>query len=360
MQATFQTVGSLTTGAIGAVGALVKEPLVFASGFFANSSAIPPTTALGLRKEADRILAYLTFSEAVRFSSCSTFTSNAIIVPRSVIQRYLDSCSLGRLGECSVSVSSSLSLGNVRRLVYSLRKTRQLFVSIDPATGHIIFDAGSAFATRAAFQSAQIVPFIPAIDSSSSSSSRKSPFSNGAGSAGPGSSGSSTTADDDDDLDDGQPILKQLEVASYDEYDDFHPRHPNPRTLTETGGKTHRRGDSYFNSDLDIEALAQEALQGIQTLDLLALDAELRNSAAERERGGGGGGGGDDVPLGMPRSLSKSSNSSDRSASPSHRPGGGRKSRVTERLGIVTGGRCGDAQSSDEEEEEQQQQKGKP
>lgn len=353
----FQTVGSLTTGAIGAVGSLVKEPLVFASGFFANSSAIPPTTALGLRKEADRIFAYLTFSEAVRFSSCSTFTSNAIIVPRNVIQRYLDSCSLGLLGECSVSVSSALTLGNVRRLMYSLRKTKQLFVNIDPATGHVIFDAGSAFATRAAFQSAQFVPFIPAVDSSSS---RKSPFSNRAGSTGPGSSsGSSTTADDDDDLDDGQPILKQLEVASYDEYDDFNPRHPNPRT--ETGGKTHRRGDSYFNSDLDIEALAQEALHGIQTLDLLALDAELRNSAAERERGGGGGGGGggDGVPLGMPRSSSSSSNSSDRSSSPSHRPGGGRKSRVNERLGIVPGGHSGDAQSSDEEEEEEQK-KGKP
>lgn len=39
-------------------------------------------------------------------------------------------------------------------------------------------------------------------------------------------------------------IEGRLESASFDEYDDFTPRHPVPKD------KVHRRGDSYFNSDI--------------------------------------------------------------------------------------------------------------
>ncbi|RYH04916.1 hypothetical protein EON65_46110 [archaeon] len=42
-------------------------------------------------------------------------------------------------------------------------------------------------------------------------------------------------------------IFKHLEKCSYDEYDDFQPRHPLPKDR----GGAHRRGDSYFNSDVD-------------------------------------------------------------------------------------------------------------
>lgn len=58
---------------------------------------------------------------------------------------------------------------------------------------------------------------------------------------------STTEATTDDDSDaENQVIFKHLENLSYDEYDDFNPRHPKPRE------KAHRRGDSYFNSDIEL------------------------------------------------------------------------------------------------------------
>ena len=55
--------------------------------------------------------------------------------------------------------------------------------------------------------------------------------------------------------DDSMEIMKHLEVASFDEFDDFNPIHPVPRN-----NKTHRRGDSYFNSDVsDVATLALAA-----------------------------------------------------------------------------------------------------
>ncbi len=67
-----------------------------------------------------------------------------------------------------------------------------------------------------------------------------------------------------DDVDD--KIDKFLEISSVDEFDDFKPRHPQPRD------KTHRRGDSYFNSDIT------ETINNVDTLELqnfakMALDA---------------------------------------------------------------------------------------
>jgi hypothetical protein len=66
-----------------------------------------------------------------------------------------------------------------------------------------------------------------------------------------------------------EKIQKFLEVASYDEYDDFNPRHPQPKD------KTHRRGDSYFNSD--IEAHAQAVSIDLQSIANLALNMENTN-----------------------------------------------------------------------------------
>jgi hypothetical protein len=62
-------------------------------------------------------------------------------------------------------------------------------------------------------------------------------------------------------------IEKKLESESFDEYDDFNPRHPQPRD------KTHRRGGSYFNSDIseivDQVRPSEEAIN----LSQIAIDA---------------------------------------------------------------------------------------
>lgn len=66
-----------------------------------------------------------------------------------------------------------------------------------------------------------------------------------------------------------QTIFRQLEKCSMDEYDDFQPRHPMPKD------RAHRRGDSYFNSD--IETVVSE---------LGAMSGDLRNLARSALEGG--------------------------------------------------------------------------
>lgn len=51
----------------------------------------------------------------------------------------------------------------------------------------------------------------------------------------------------DGEIDEAHKIHKHIEVTSCDEFDDFEPRHPVARGA-------HRRGDSYFNSDVDAHA----------------------------------------------------------------------------------------------------------
>jgi hypothetical protein len=53
--------------------------------------------------------------------------------------------------------------------------------------------------------------------------------------------------DSDEEVDEAHMIHKHIEVTSCDEFDDFEPRHPVARGA-------HRRGDSYFNSDVDAYA----------------------------------------------------------------------------------------------------------
>jgi hypothetical protein len=85
-------------------------------------------------------------------------------------------------------------------------------------------------------------------------------------------------------------IEKHLEIASYDEYDDFTPRHPLPKD------RTHRRGNSLFNSDIEVYAnqalsmcdVASLALDELLTGDTAAADEDKIEgtplSAAQRRR----------------------------------------------------------------------------
>lgn len=67
------------------------------------------------------------------------------------------------------------------------------------------------------------------------------------------------------------PIEKYLESNSFDEFDDFNPRHPDY--------KSHRRGGSFFNSDLsdiaaqvyatDLSLIAKKALDLSETDDMI-------------------------------------------------------------------------------------------
>ena len=60
-------------------------------------------------------------------------------------------------------------------------------------------------------------------------------------------------------------IEKHLESNSFDEFDDFNPRHPDY--------KSHRRGGSFFNSD--ISDVANEAIAAdLSLIAKMALDLE--------------------------------------------------------------------------------------
>ena len=56
-----------------------------------------------------------------------------------------------------------------------------------------------------------------------------------------------TDEEDDEEENEDHKIHKHIEGPSCDEYDDFVPRHPMAKGQ-------HRRGDSYFNSDIDLYA----------------------------------------------------------------------------------------------------------
>ena len=71
------------------------------------------------------------------------------------------------------------------------------------------------------------------------------------------------------DVDNDASIEKHLEISSCDEFDDFTPRFPMPKD------KTHRRGNSLFNSD--IEVYANQALQ-LSMNDVASLALEGFNS----------------------------------------------------------------------------------
>eukprot|EP01039_Chlorochromonas_danica_P007015 gene7015-7759_t len=96
-----------------------------------------------------------------------------------------------------------------------------------------------------------------------------------------------------------QTIFRQLERCSYDEYDDFQPRHPMPKD------RAHRRGDSYFNSDIetvvneisggmssgtsaDLRAMARSALEGSPADQPAATGNAAKNRILARARNNGG------------------------------------------------------------------------
>lgn len=94
----------------------------------------------------------------------------------------------------------SITTGMYRRVLHNLHHVQELTVQIDDRNGRILLDIGSALHEQ----------------------------------------------EEDEDDGEHQEIFKHLEHFSCDEYDDFNPRHPMPKD------RAHRRGDSYFNSDIDM------------------------------------------------------------------------------------------------------------
>mmetsp|Transcript_24460 Transcript_24460/g.40798 ORF Transcript_24460/g.40798 Transcript_24460/m.40798 type:complete len:278 (+) Transcript_24460:121-954(+) len=160
---------------------------------------------------SDDIWTFLTLKEILTLSLCCKFTAGLGVSSQIIEKLVRDANKNTHLGKFRLSYSNELTTGLLRRMLNRLNTGIEANIYIDSSSGRIMMDIGSAFNDKDAFL-AQDVEVV-----------------SGAGS----------------DFE-SQTIFKHLENFSVDEYDDFNPRHPKPRE------KAHRRGDSYFNSDIDM------------------------------------------------------------------------------------------------------------
>jgi len=188
-----------------------------------------------------KIFDFFSLSDLLKWSVCSRSTAGSIVA-KEVLDRVISSHPRTRyIGFFQLSFIGDLSAGLLRRTLSRVTGGHHGVLSIDSSTGRVMLDIGSAFNNQDTFfASAVALPLSPSLRF--------------------GDDGISETGSD-------CGIRKDLEIASYDEYDDFAPRHPAPRA------KTHNRGDSYFNSD--VESIAQEALSSMDLGSIASLAMNL-------------------------------------------------------------------------------------
>lgn len=186
----------------------------------------------------EHIWSYLTITDLLTISTCSTFTANLTISDSTVEcllfdDRYTKTKRLMRMFSDfhQLRFPAVLTTGLLRRVMNRLNTCPVAVISIDEHTGRINLDIGSAFKNNDAYLASNV----------------------------------SILLDDEDE--EAQQVFKHLEIISFDEYDDFNPRHPKPRE------KVHRRGDSYFNSDIELVVNELPA-----ALDTVVLSHHVDNS----------------------------------------------------------------------------------
>lgn len=169
----------------------------------------------------DNLWSFLELKDILNLSVCST-RAGAIRVPVEALNKIVsqqrltkEAIETGKLGHLNLSFPDELSTGMLRRVMNRLCGSNTAIVTIDERNGRITLDLGSAFHDNDNFFSSEENMMTEEFEGES------------------------------------QQIFKQLEISSYDEYDDFNPRHPVPKERS-----NHRRGDSYFNSD--VETLVNE------------------------------------------------------------------------------------------------------
>jgi hypothetical protein len=179
----------------------------------------------------EHIWSYLTITDLLTVSTCSTFTANLIINDSTVEcllfdDRYTKAKCLMRMFSDfhQLRFPAVLTTGLLRRVLNRLNTCPLAVILIDEHTGRIHLDIGSAFKNNDTYLASNVSILLEEED------------------------------------EDAQQVFKHLEIMSYDEYDDFNPRHPKPRE------KVHRRGDSYFNSD--IELVVNELPAALDTVQL--------------------------------------------------------------------------------------------
>ena len=211
---------------------------VSASYFFSSCSKLSQFEKVA-KIQGNGIWQYLALIDILNVSVVSRGSAGLTISTES-IQRFLENDNrVGSLGKYKISFASDVTLGILRRMLNRVVHGSEGVLSIDSYSGRIILDIGSAFKDRDTYMASMVTPIAYSEDEEGL------PYCYG-----------------------DEPILKAIEHASFDEYDDFNPRHPQM--------KTHRRGGSYFNSD--VGDLGDQALREIQDYDMVNLSNMAINS----------------------------------------------------------------------------------
>jgi hypothetical protein len=172
---------------------------------------------------------FLELKEVLNLSVASKVTEALVLPPEKLNQTVTFS---SWNPQVTLKFPHSITVGMYRRVLYNLHHVQELTVQIDDRNGRILLDIGSA---------------VHGQDQDNGE-------------------------EEEGDLE-SQQIFKHLEHFSCDEYDDFNPRHPVPKD------RAHRRGDSYFNSDIEM-VVGELGNQVTNQFDLTSIVNKLNAPAA--------------------------------------------------------------------------------
>lgn len=199
-----------------------------------------------LEELSDNLWEFVDLKDVLNMSITSQ-ESAGVKISSKTIEDFLErNPSIANIGNFHLNFSNDLTIGMLRRVLNRLNNGTEALVSVDEKTGRVVLDIGSAFNDKDAFLAADVETVSDA--------------------------GSEAG------------IFKQLEIISYDEYDDFNPRHPVPKD------KAHRRGNSYFNSDIEmvVGELGAQSTPTSAGFDLTSIANAAMTGDTSSPVGGGG------------------------------------------------------------------------
>lgn len=175
---------------------------------------------------------FLTLSDALTLSTTNNFFAGLIITDNAMTKLMGTKPNLMmNIGRLHIHFPIDLSLGMFRRTLNRIFAPQIIdaVITVNPKSGRIVLDVGSALNDKDAF----VMPL--------------------------------QEEDEGEEVPEEHKIHTHIEKVSCDEWDDFVPRHPMAKM-------SHRRGDSYFNSDVDM--YANEAVFDMKDIAAAALDTE--------------------------------------------------------------------------------------
>eukprot|EP01038_Epipyxis_sp_PR26KG_P006315 gene6315-8695_t len=196
--------------------------------------------------KSNKLWSFLSAKDVLNFSVCSKATAGALLDSATLQDIVNNEPKIKTIGQFELTFSSDLTSGLFRKVLYRILTTTKANVLIGNTNGRILLDLGSTLEGKDQYMAPSHVAYASTVTNVVQALL--------------------APEDEDPGVDSGaHEIMRHLEVSSCDEYDDFNPRHPMPRD------KAHRRGDSYFNSDVDL--FTNDPILGGMSNDLSSIAA---------------------------------------------------------------------------------------